>query len=108
MEIKEKTLYEVRIAQADSGVESQMFWDNNYYYDEYQFNYPGITKFGKALIDHTLTKTEKAKYGIKHAVGKHWVKRKLPIDTHVKEWIIYDIFVKLDEQNYVFWKLKYP
>ena len=64
---------------------------------------PGIPPFGKAIIDYVIAKTEKGQYGIKHAVGKHWVRR---VDEDSR-FLIYDIFVNLNDKDYLFWKIKY-
>lgn len=104
-------LFKVCIAQADSGVESEIFWQNNNYYEENQHQWPGITKFGRALIDHTLQKTDKAIWAMQNAEPnditsspfKHWVKR-IEVEGH---WVVYDIYVNLDEKNFIYWKLKH-
>lgn len=105
-------LYKICIAQANSGVESEQFWIDNHYYEENQQRYPGLTKFSNALIAHTITKTEKARWAIEHAIPypprfredvKHWVRRLDDDET----WVIYDIYVNLSEKDFLFWKLKY-
>jgi len=93
----------VCIGQADSSLKSEQFGKDNYYYEENQFAYPTITKFGKALIDDALTLTEKSRWGLSHALDDYWVRRQ----EYVEEWIIYDIFVNLSDKDYTFWKLKY-
>ena len=102
-------LFKVCIAQADSGVESENFWKAHHYYDENQWSWPGITKFGQALINHTIQKTPKAKWAVENAAvdkitkhNRHWVRRL----EDTEEWIIYDIFVNLNEHNFLIWKLK--
>ena len=102
---------QVCIAQADSGMESEHFWKENGYYDENQWRSPGITRFSKAMIDVTIARSKKAKWAIQQAVSDprfnfgdtYWVKRLEEVD----EWVIYDIYVNLNDTDYTFWKLKY-
>ncbi len=98
----------VCIAQADSGVESENYHSENGYYSEPQDLYRGITDFGHALINHTLTKTDKAKWAIEnaevnpHSKQRYWVRRL----ENTEHWIIYDIYVNLNDVNFLIWKLK--
>lgn len=98
----------VLITRADSGIKSERWWVENHYYEESQRGYPGITAFGRALINDAIARSNSAKWASENSLNGHWVKRiDSDEDDFGNQWVLYDIFVNLSNENYTYWKLKY-
>jgi len=98
-------LHKVFIGQAHNRLETEDFHTEHgvSYLNPYWASSPGISEFGRIIINKALNRTEKAQWGLEHAIGKHWVRR----ISEDSKWLIYNIYVNLDSKDYLFWKLKY-